>query len=158
MHSDAVEPHYREDPLPSPAPDYHGPTAEWAQAVARGVLRIGARYDTPTLHEVWVTDDLALHVRYAVGREALAVRNAHLHVDPTSGGPPTHAVRLASDIVHDLHTDPGPGAWRDDRGYRWWGDEPAGGRPAAVPGERLLTLVPEAAHRGVTPHRGRITP
>ncbi len=86
MHSDAVEPNHREDPLPSPAPDHRGPTAGWAQAVARGVLRIGARYDTPALHEVRVTDDLVLHVRYTVGGEALAVRNAHLTSIPRRAG------------------------------------------------------------------------
>lgn len=141
VHSGSSVPHYQEDPLPSPDPDFTGLDAKWAEAVARGVLRIGARYSVPALHEVWVADDLALHIRYALGAEALAVRHAHLDVDPTSDGPPTHSARLASDIFHDLHTD--PDAWRDERGYRWWGDEPADGWPAAVRGGRPLALAPD---------------
>lgn len=142
MHSENVPPHYQEDPLPSPPPDFAGLDAEWAGEVARGVLRIGARYSTPALHEIWVTDDLALHIRYAIGSEAFAVRNAHLGVDLVADGSPTHSARLASDIFHDLHTDPGPRAWRDERGYRWWGDEPADGWPAVLRARRLLVLVP----------------
>ena len=125
-----------------PPADYRGLDAQWARAVADGVVRIGARYSVPALHEVWVTDDLALHIRYVVGGHVLAVRHAHLDVDLISGGPPTHSARMASDIFHDLHTDPGPDAWTDERGYRWWGDEPADGWPAAVRGERLFTLTP----------------
>lgn len=142
MHSDSVPPHYQEDPLPSPSPDYGGLDAEWAGAVARGVMRISAHYSVPAVHEVWVTDDLALQVRYVIGSDALAVRNAHLDVDLVSDGPPTHSARFASDIFHDLHTDPGPDAWRDEQGYRWWGDEPAGGWPVVVGAERLVTLAP----------------
>lgn len=137
-----VPPHHREDPLPSPPPDFGGLDAEWARAVAHAVLRIAARYRTPALHEVWVTDDLTLHVRYAIGATKLAVRNAHLDVDPVSGGPPTHSARLASDVFHELHTDPGPDAWVDQQGYRWWGDEPADGWPSAASGDRLFALDP----------------
>jgi hypothetical protein len=87
-----------------------------------------------------VTADLALQVRYAIGAERLAVRFGRLDVDLLSAGPPSHSARLASDIVHDLYTDPGPAAWRDERGYAWWGDVPAAGWPAVVTAERLLTL------------------
>ena len=88
-----------------------------------------------------MSDDLALHVRYTVGAEALAVR-VRLDVDLISGGPPTHSARMASDIFHNLHTDPGPYAWVDEQGHRWWGDEPGDGWPDAVQGERLFTLAP----------------
>ena len=89
-----------------------------------------------------MADDLALHVRYVVGAETIALRSANRDVDPVSGGPPTHATRLASDIFHDLHSDPGVDAWRDEKGYRWWGDEPPGGWPVVVRTERVLTLTP----------------
>jgi hypothetical protein len=119
---------------------YTGVTAEWAVAVARGVHRRGVDLPPPTIDEVWVGCDLALYVRYRVGARPVAAR-FRLDVDPTFGDPPSDADLLASDIFHRLRADPGPDAFVDEEGYRWWSDDPpnAGWR-ATLPALRILTI------------------
>ena len=105
--------------------DYRGcVTGDWAIAVARGVHRRSATPPGPTIDEVWVGADLALYVRYRLGRRKVGAR-LRLDTDPTSGTAPRGAERLASVLFHFLS---GPAACQfiDPDGYRWWGDDPRG--------------------------------
>jgi hypothetical protein len=113
-------------------------TPEWAADVARRLHGFAqAPASDPQVEELWLTRDLALHIRYRLGNDHLATRIARLDVDPTSSNEPTDSARLASDLLHTLRDAPAIRPWRDDRGYDWWGDEPAGGWNEAGTGERL---------------------
>jgi hypothetical protein len=104
--------------------DYRGcVTGDWAIAVARGVHRRSGSSPGPSIVEAWVGADLALFVRYRLGRRRLAAR-LRLDTDPASGTPPRGAERLASVLFHALAA---PNAYQyiDPDGYRWWGDPPA---------------------------------
>lgn len=120
---------------------FTGLTPEWAEQVARKVHGLGLRSThSPRLAEVWLTQDLALHVRYHIGSDALAVRIGRLDVDPTSMGAPLDSARLASDLFHNLHDAPEARSWTDALGFGWWGDSPREGWAAVETRERVLTL------------------
>lgn len=119
---------------------FYGLSMEWAIAVLRDLEAINVRYrPNPLIDEMWLTDDLVLSIRYRIGSRQLAARFARLDVDPTSGAAPFNSARLASDLFHNLHTQPEPDAWTDLDGYPWWGDPPPGGWEAALSGRRILS-------------------
>lgn len=91
------------------------------------------------LDDLWVSDDLALLVRYRLRDERLAVRFGRLDVDPTSLLEPEDSAQLAVLLVHNLHAS-GENEWTDEDGYRWWGDPPAEGWPGMLSANRLRTL------------------
>lgn len=84
--------------------------------------------------------DLALHVRYHLGRDAFGLRVGRLDIDPTSGLTPRDSVTLASNVLHTLHDAPETRAFVDGHGCGWWGDAPAAGWVEVERGERVLTL------------------
>lgn len=113
-------------------------TPAWAAQVARRVRALGGQSGySPRLVDVWLTDDLALHVRYHIGNAALAARIGRLDVDPTSMQAPRDSARLASDLFHTLHDAPDRPEWIDELGFGWWGDVPSDGWPAVDTRERL---------------------
>lgn len=120
---------------------FDGNDALWAVAVAESFRGQVERNTQPVVDEMWVAEDLTLVVTYRVGATDLGARFA-LDVDPTSGGVPTDSARLASDLYHNLHTDPGPQAPVDEDGRAWWGDEPAGGWESVTGSARTATLLP----------------
>jgi hypothetical protein len=120
---------------------FRGLDAEWAVRVARDLVEISVEYrPNPLIDHLWLTEQLVLSVRYRLGSHRLAARFARLDVDPTSGEPPSNSARLASDLFHNLHTRPEPGAWTDPDGYTWWGDPPDDGWAAALAGARILSI------------------
>jgi hypothetical protein len=116
----------------------------WAIAVAESFRDIAEQYPEPVVDEVWVSSDLALVATYRIGAMDIGVRFP-LDVDPVSGGAPTDSARLASDLYHNLHTDPGPQAWVDEDGRAWWGDPPRGGWGSSTGSERTATLLSRRA-------------
>ncbi|ANY06944.1 hypothetical protein [Pseudonocardia sp. HH130630-07] len=96
------------------------------------------------MSSVWLAADGALLVEYEIGSALLGAR-FDLTVDPTSGLPATDPGRLASDLYHDLHTDPGDQAWVDATGRTWWGDEPEDGWRTVLLPERVHTVLRDGA-------------
>lgn len=112
---------------------------KWASAIATSLRELSSRSAVPAIDEVWVGPDLDLCIRYRIAGTPLAMRFIGLDVEPASGLRAGSALRFASDLYHDLHTDPGADAWRDSDGYRWWGDEPDDGWPSVLTRTRLFT-------------------
>lgn len=117
---------------------FSGLTPGWAEDVAIQFARF-APANVSALDDVWVSDDLALLVRYRLRDERLAVRFGRLDVDPTSLREPEDSAQLASLLVHNLHASTEK-EWADMDGYRWWGDRPDGGWPGVLSANRLLTV------------------
>lgn len=115
---------------------YEGLSTEWA-------MDVGRRFDeyagerVPLVDALWVTSD-ALVVRYRLQDGRMAMR-APLDRDPTSWDEPIDSGRLASGLLHTLHS-PDDLEWTDADGYRWWGTAPSGGWTAIDAEERVLTL------------------
>lgn len=117
---------------------FEGLTPEWAIDLAKEFDRIAADRPPP-VDDLWISDDLALLVRYRLINYSLAVRIARLDVDPSSELEPKSSGQLASVLYHNLHS-PSEWEWTDDDGYVWWGERPDGGWPAVLSGRRLLTV------------------
>ena len=116
---------------------FEGLTREWAESVATHFDEFAGDRQ-PAVDDLWVSVDLALHVRYRIGRDRLGGR-FHLDLDPTSSAAPTDAATLASILLHNLHASSEP-EWVDGDGYVWWGDRPSLGWATVGDQERLLTL------------------
>lgn len=124
-------------PATHPTP-FAGLTAKWAEEVAVQFVRF-APANVSALDDLWVSDDLALLVRYRIRDGRLAVRFGRLDVDPTSLLEPEDSAQLATLLVHNLHASTAK-EWTDDDGYRWWGDPPGDGWPNVLSGKRRRTL------------------
>lgn len=120
---------------------------QWASRVALALSEIANKSSTPALRELWIAEDLAIHVRYLIREQRLAARFGALDIEPASGLAAGDPYRMASDLYHDLHTDPGPDAWKDSQGFEWWGDEPSDGWPA-VDTRRRVFDTPQRTDRG----------
>lgn len=128
------------------------PLRLWAIAVGRNFLWQASRPGGPhAITECWIGADLALYARYSNPAGHFGARFAALHHDPVSGGLLDPALRehssgSAAQQASNLLDgglgggQPANGEWTDDSGYRWWGDVPDVGWPAAVRGARMETL------------------
>lgn len=121
-----------------PTQTFRGLTRDWAVTVARQLGELAGDRD-PRLDDLWISDDLALNVRYRIGRDLMAVRVERLDVDPTSAIEPVNSAQLASNLLHNLHAPAEPD-WVDGDGYVWWGDRPAGGWSRLLSGTAVVVL------------------
>ncbi|GAA2362716.1 hypothetical protein GCM10009854_47960 [Saccharopolyspora halophila] len=133
---------------------------QWAVAVGRCLVRVATSdefdnspADANVFQQCWVGDDATVLLRYQhfsgrfgteFGELELECASSVPLVELRSHRPHGSALRQAILLYH-LHLNGGPArdpAWTDDRGYAWWGAEPACGWPArTADARRYRTLL-----------------
>jgi hypothetical protein len=130
------------------------PLEQWAVAVGQQLVWQVSQPNASqrNVWECWIGEDGALYIRYSDAAGKFGARFENLHYDPTSGqllDPMTreHSCGSAAQQASNLYdgrmnaTTVPTNAWTDNEGYRWWGDAPDLGWPAAVVQPRSHTIV-----------------